>query len=150
MKTKDFIAKVEMNLHASVSNVWDALVNPEIIKKYMFGTTVVSDWKEGSKIIWKGEWKGKTYEDKGIILKLKPQKLIQYSHYSPLGGLPDVPENYNTVTIALTDKGKDTFLSLTQDNNATEESREQSEKNWEAMLTSLNTLLGEKKIINRV
>jgi hypothetical protein len=31
------------------------MTNPEIIKQYMFGTNVISDWKEGSPIVWKGE-----------------------------------------------------------------------------------------------
>ena len=116
-------------------------MNPETIKQYMFGTNVVSDWKEGSPIVWKGEWQGKTYEDKGVILRLVPRQIIQYSHFSPLSGLPDVPENYHTVGIELSEKGTQTFLSLSQDNNPTEKSREHSEKNWTMMLESLKTLL---------
>jgi hypothetical protein len=68
----------------------------------MFGIEVVSEWKEGSQIVWKGEWQGKSYEGKGVILKLKRNSLIQYSHFSPLSGKPDLPENYHTVTIKLT------------------------------------------------
>jgi len=60
----------------------------------MFGTNAVSDWKEGSPIVWKGEWMGKKYEDRGVILKLEPGNMIQYSHFSPLTGQPDLPENY--------------------------------------------------------
>lgn len=60
------IAKVSATINAPIAKVWDALVTPEIIKRYFFGTTVVSDWKEGSSIIWKGEWEGKTYQDKGV------------------------------------------------------------------------------------
>jgi uncharacterized protein YndB with AHSA1/START domain len=107
----------------------------------MFGTNVVSDWKEGSPIIWKGEWRGKKYEDKGVILKLKSRRLLQYSHFSPLSGLPDTQENYHTVTIELSSKGTQTRVSLSQDNNATEQEREHSEKNWKTMLTDLKKLL---------
>ena len=65
-----------------------ALVDPAAIKQYMFGTTVESDWREGSSIVWKGEWQGRAYEDKGVILRLEPGRLLQYSHFSPLSGAP--------------------------------------------------------------
>jgi len=144
MEPKNLIAKAETDINAPVDKVWDALVNPEIVKKYMFGTTINSDWKVGSKISWKGEWKGKPYEDKGVILQIEPEKLIQYSHYSPLSGLPDKPENYkNIVTTELISNGKRTSISLKQDHNENEKSREESEKNWQMMLDSLKKLLEE-------
>ena len=134
---KDLIAKASININASSERVWDALVNPEAIKQYMFGTNVVSDWREGSSIIWKGEWQGKTYEDKGTILQLKPGRKIQYSHFSPLSGFPDKPENYHIVTVEISVKENQTHVLLTQDNNATDEERTDSEKNWEMMLVGL-------------
>src|SRR5690349_16315372 len=112
-----------------------------MIKHYMFGTTALSDWKEGSPIVWKGEWEGKPYEDKGVILKLLPEHVLQYSHFSPLSGQADVPENYHTVTIELSPNGTDTVLRLSQDKNATEEEREHAEKNWGMMLASLKQFL---------
>ena len=135
------IAKASTTINAPIAAVWDALVNPDVIKQYMFGTTVVSSWKEGSPIVWKGEWQGKAYEDRGVILKLEPQRLIQYSHFSPLSGLPDTPENYHTVTVELSRDRESTFVSLSQDNNTTESERQDSEKNWEMMLGSLKKLL---------
>lgn len=90
------VAHATTTIHAPVARVWDALVNPALIKQYMFGTNVSSDWKEGSPIVWKGEWQGKSYEDKGVILRLQPERLLQYSHFSPLSGLPEMPENYHT------------------------------------------------------
>ena len=87
---------------------------------------------------------GKVYEDKGVILKLESQRLIQYSHFSPLSRLPDVPESYHTVTIKLSVKGTQTLVSLAQDNNATEQERQHSEKNWEMMLEGLKKLLERK------
>ena len=74
--SKGLVAKASISVNAPISKVWDSLVNPALIKQYMFGTNVVSDWKEGSPIVWKGEWQGNTYEDKGVILKLDPQRQI--------------------------------------------------------------------------
>jgi len=146
MIAANHIAKAQTTINASVEKVWDALTNPVMIKKYMFGATVISDWKEGSKITWKGEWDGKTYEDKGKILRFDPEKSLQYSHYSPLSGLHDNPENYHIVTIDLLEKDRQTtIVNLTQDNNADEKAKDHSENNWKMMLSSLKKLLEETK-----
>jgi uncharacterized protein YndB with AHSA1/START domain len=138
---KNMIARASISINVPREKVWTALVTPEAIKHYMFGTNVVSEWHEGSPIVWKGEWQGKSYEDKGVILQFKPGRTIQYSHFSPLSGLPDKPENYHTVTIELSSDGDQTRVSLTQDNNATEEARAHSEKNWVMMLGALKIFL---------
>jgi uncharacterized protein YndB with AHSA1/START domain len=140
---KNHIAKASVSINASAEKVWDALIDPKAIKQYMFGTNVLSDWKVGSPIVWKGEWKGKPYEDKGKILQLEPRQTIQYSHFSPLSGVPDKQENYHTVTIKLSGNGNQTDITLTQDNNATEEERAESEKNWGMVLTELKRFLEE-------
>jgi uncharacterized protein YndB with AHSA1/START domain len=137
-------AKAETSVNAPVSKVWNALVDPAIIKKYMFGTTVISRWTRGSSIKWEGEWNGKSYEDKGEILEFEPEKKLSYTHFSPLAGQPDIPENYHTVTIQLVPKDGLTFVSLTQDKNKTEEEKEHSQKNWTMMLEGLKKLLEEK------
>ena len=138
---KGLIARASVTINAPRERVWSALVNPEAIKQYMFGTTVDSDWQVGSAIIWKGEWQGKSYEDKGVILQLKPGRTLQYSHFSPLSGLEDKPGNYHTVTIDLSVDGNQTRVSLAQDNNATEEARAHSEGNWRTMLDGLKEFL---------
>jgi uncharacterized protein YndB with AHSA1/START domain len=135
--TANLIARSSIKVDAPPREVWTALVTPSAIKQYMFGTTVSSDWREGSPITWKGEWQGKAYEDKGVIRQLTPEKALQYTHFSPMSGLPDKPENYHTVTIQLSSEGAGTRVSLTQDNNPTEESRAHSEKNWTMMLEGL-------------
>jgi uncharacterized protein YndB with AHSA1/START domain len=55
-------AKASVHIDAPLAKVWEALVHPDLIKQYLFGTTVVSDWKEGSPITWKGKWQGKASE----------------------------------------------------------------------------------------
>jgi uncharacterized protein YndB with AHSA1/START domain len=135
------IAKVSTTVKAPVEMVWEALVNPGIIKQYMFGAEVVSNWEEGASILWRGDWQGKKYEDKGTILKLKPPRLLQYSHFSPLSGLPDIPENYHTVTIDLSPDQNGTLVTLAQDNNPDEDSRQHSEQNWAMMLSSLKRVV---------
>jgi uncharacterized protein YndB with AHSA1/START domain len=142
---KKLIATAAVSVNASTAEVWDALVNPKAIKQYMFGADVVSHWREGSTITWKGEWEGKSYEDKGVILQFKPERMIQYTHFSPLSGLPDQPDNYHTVTIKLSGEGNHTHVSLAQDNNKTEQAREHSEKNWAMMLAALQKFVEQQR-----
>lgn len=138
---RGLVAEASVTVRAPPARVWSALTDPEIVKEYMFGTTVVSDWKEGSRIVWKGVWKGKEYEDRGKILELEPGRFIKYSHFSPLSGLADSPENYHNVSVRLTAQGDGTLVSLSQDNNPDEEARGHSEENWKLMLTSLKGVL---------
>jgi uncharacterized protein YndB with AHSA1/START domain len=141
MNSEGLIAKASTSIDAPIAKVWDALTNPEVIKQFMFGSEVVSDWKEGSPIVWKGTWEGKPYEDKGVILNIEPLRILRYSHFSPLSGAPDVPENYHTLTYELSEEGDKTLVVLSQDNNSTEEEREHSQEMWEKMLESLKNVL---------
>ncbi len=50
---RGLIARASITINAPIDKVWDALINPSKIKQYMFGTNAVSDWKEGSSIVWK-------------------------------------------------------------------------------------------------
>jgi uncharacterized protein YndB with AHSA1/START domain len=138
---ENLIARAEATINAPRARVWEALVTPALIKQYMFGSDVISDWKKGSPIVWKGEWKGKAYEDKGTVLQVEPGLVLQYTHFSPLSGLPDVAETYHTVTIELSEAGVQTRIVLAQDNNPTEQARAHSEQNWAQMLAGLKKLL---------
>ena len=130
-------AKESIQVKASIARVWEALTDPSIIKKYFFGTNTITDWKVGSPITFAGEWKGQKYEDKGEIREVLANRLLQYTHFSPLTGEQDIPENYHVVTITLNENGGKTHVTLTQDNNPTDKSREHSEKNWSGMLEGL-------------
>jgi uncharacterized protein YndB with AHSA1/START domain len=139
--SRGLVAKQSVMIHAPVAKVWDALTDPELIKKYMFGSTVTSDWTKGSPITFAGEWQGRRYEDKGVILRVEAPRVLEYSHFSPLSGQADRPENYHTVAIELSASDHGTVVSLSQDNNATEQARQHSEKNWGAMLANLKQIL---------
>lgn len=43
--------KNTITINAPITKVWDALINPEQTKKYMFGCEAVSDWKVGSSLL---------------------------------------------------------------------------------------------------
>ena len=128
-------------INAPIEKVWDALTNPTLIKQYMYGTDVSSNWQKNKPIVFKGEWQGKAYEDKGIIKRIDPPEVLEYTHWSTLSGKPDTEENQNVITIQLTDAHGSTHLSLTQTNNESEEAREHSEKMWNDALNSMKKIL---------
>lgn len=136
-----FTAKASITIKAPASKVWEALTNPAMVKQYLFGTEMTTDWKVGSSITYKGVWEGKAYEDKGKVLEFEPEKKIVSTYWSGMSGLPDVPENYNKVTYALSPAGNDTNLEITQDNCKTEEGRDHSQKNWMMVLDLIKKML---------
>jgi len=136
--SRGFDAVATVTINAPRAEVWDALTNPTKVKQWMHGTNLSSDWQVGSKITWKGEWKGKSYEDKGKVLEIEQPKVLKYTHWSPLGGSPDKPENYHTVKCELVERGGQTILTLTQDNNATQEEADgMAKNNWGPVLQGL-------------
>ena len=138
-----FTARASTKINAPASKVWEALIQPDLIKQYLFGTEVTTDWKVGSPITYKGIWKGKPYEDKGKILQVEPGKLLVSTFWSALSGLPDIPENYNTIRYELSAEDGGTRLSIIQDNNATQEDADHSAQNWQIVLDGLKKLLGD-------
>lgn len=136
-----FIAKVSTTINAPISKVWDALTKPELIKQYLFGTEVITDWKAGSPITYKGVWQGKPYEDKGKVLQIEIEKLLVSTFWSSLSGVPDFPENYQTVSYELSAVGDLTYLVITQDNNKSQEDTSHSEQNWKMVLDGIKKLL---------
>jgi uncharacterized protein YndB with AHSA1/START domain len=136
-----FIAVKSITIDASRESVWQALVDPQKVKQYMHGTNMETDWSVGSPITWRGEWRGNPYEDKGTILDVKPQALLKMTHWSPMGGSEDRPENYHTVTYELADSDGRTELTVKQDNNATqEEADSMAENNWGPVLEGLKNV----------
>jgi len=89
---RKYVSRASIAIEASGTDVWDALVNPATAKEYFFGAKVHSDWKEGSPITFTGEFNGNAYNEKGTILQYRPERLLQYSHWSDLEQLPDLPE----------------------------------------------------------
>jgi uncharacterized protein YndB with AHSA1/START domain len=126
---RGLVAQAEVGIRAPRSTVWKAPTTPSIIKKYFFGSDVVTDWAVGSPILYRGEWQGRAYEDKGTVLEAEPGRSLLVTHWSPLSGSVDAPENYHTVRYALRGEGENTVVTIRQDNNASTEEAEHSQAN---------------------
>jgi uncharacterized protein YndB with AHSA1/START domain len=133
---------VSVTIQAPKSKVWEAVTNPEMIKKYLFGTETRSDWKVGSPITFSGVWDGKAYEDKGTILEIEKEKILKYNYWSNFSGEKDEPANYSNITYTLSSgENGSTIFTLTQDNIKSQESKDHSEKNWTMVLNTMKDLL---------
>lgn len=141
MNTYQGVASATEVIEAPAERVWAALTEPELVRQYLYGAEIASSWQKGSPITFKGEWKGKAYEDKGEILEIEPGKQLKVTHYSPLSGLPDVPENYHVVTYAIAEMGEASRLTITQENNRDQAEVDESEKTWKMILENIKALL---------
>ena len=142
----DFVCTVSIEIKTPIASVWDALVNPQKIAKYLFGTKATSDWKVGSSITFTGEWEGKPYEDHGTILQIEKGKIFKYNYWSNFSGNADVPENYQDITYSLKDHGGTTTFTVLQENCKTEELRDHSVKNWTSVLECMKDLFDKNEM----
>jgi uncharacterized protein YndB with AHSA1/START domain len=127
-------------LKAPVEKVWEAITNPSIVKQYFFGTDLVTDWKPGSPLYFRGEWEGKPYEDKGTVLEYTPLKSLAYSYLSSWSGMADKPENYLHITYTVRPVAEGTELTITQ-TNYDEERAKHSEGNWAMVIDGMRKLV---------
>ena len=131
------VATAEVTVDAPVERVWSALTDPAEVSEWMFGTRLETDWTPNGPITWSGEFQGRDYRDKGVVLEVDRPRRLVVTHFSPLTGQPDEPGNYHTLTYELVGTGEATLLSLSQDNNADEDEAEHSRENWEQALQAL-------------
>jgi uncharacterized protein YndB with AHSA1/START domain len=132
-----FEATAQTDVAASTGRVWAALTDPAQIAVYMQGSQVTTTWEVGSPITWDGEYDGRAYQDKGEVLTYDEPHVLSVTHYSPMMGQPDKPENYHTLVYTLTESDGGTHLELTQDGNESQEQADQFAQNWQSMLDGL-------------
>ena len=145
----DLIVSESIDINAAPSKVWNALTNPEIIKKYLFGTETITDWKVGNEIIFQGEYgenKEHKYRDKGVIMQNVLNELLSYSYWSGFSGLEDKPENYSLVTYRLkSNDDKKTTFTWTQKGYATEEGYQHSLSGMKEFLKQIKQIVENSK-----
>jgi uncharacterized protein YndB with AHSA1/START domain len=134
------IAVAEIDIAAPQATVWHVLTDNALMGEVMFGSEIVTDWQVGNPIVYRGEWQGKPFEDKGEILEIDEPRRLRLTHFSPLGGDADVPENYHEVQYDIAERGDQTHVTLTQDNNSDAAAVEHARANWQTMLESLRTV----------
>ncbi len=130
-------ATATAQVDASREEVWAALTDPARIETWMSGSKVETSWEVGSPITWQGEHDGRAYEDKGEVLVFDEPQRLSMTHYSPMMGQPDEPENYHTLVYTLSENDGGTRVELTQDGCDDEAQAEQFSASWQQMLDGL-------------
>jgi uncharacterized protein YndB with AHSA1/START domain len=138
--TEKYVAISTIVIDAPPSRVWSVITDPESLGELFFGSEVITDWTVGGPIIWRGEWEGKPFEDKGEIIAFEPGRRLETTHFSPLTGQPDVPENYHTLTWTLEPSGTQTVLTLMQDNNDSPAAAEHSKGMWDMLVATVKDI----------
>jgi uncharacterized protein YndB with AHSA1/START domain len=143
---KEYVVKKKVVIHADPSKVWDALTNPEKTMKYFFNCKVLSTWKVGSNITFKGKiFLIKNIEMKGKILKIEPEKLLRYTLKNQRNG--NTATGFSTVTDELVFKDGKTTLSITDDvgqGEGAEKRYSKSKLGWNKVLKGLKELVEEE------
>ena len=120
----------------------------------MFGCETVSDWKIGSPLLWRGNYEGQDMVFvKGNIVDIQPEKLLAYTTIDPNNAeVPDIPENYLTVSYKLTEENGKTTLEISQGDYSTVADGERRYEDtvegggWSSILEAIKLLLEEGKI----
>jgi uncharacterized protein YndB with AHSA1/START domain len=133
-----YVAHAQVSVDAPPEQAWSALTDPARIKEWMVGTDVTTTWEVGGPITWQGVYDGREYQDKGEVLEFEQPRRLSVTHYSPLMGQQDRPENYHTLHYRLEGDGP-TIVTLDQDGNDSQEQADQFSSNWQSMLEALKS-----------
>jgi uncharacterized protein YndB with AHSA1/START domain len=130
---------LEILVNTPAPNVWAALTQPELIAKWMLDTPVeiLTEWREGGNILQRGDLHGLAFENRGKIVQFEPLKALEYTHWSTLSIISDVPENYSIVRFDLQETENRTLLILTIRNLLTFEIFKHMEFYWKTALHML-------------
>ena len=120
----DHIVSKTVRINAPTTVVWEAVTNPELMKKWMADSEteikIITDWKVDSPMTIRGRLHRVKFENKGTLLTFEPEKILRYSHLSSLSRLPDEPESYTILEFNLASINSQTELTFTASNFPTE------------------------------
>ena len=142
---KDLRLQEAIEMKTTLKELWHMLTDPEEIKAYFWGTEVTTDWKAGSPISFKGEWEHQTYEDKGTIIDIQPEKLIRYNYWSSFWGEDISPDERSIITYQIREIS-DGFVELMviQEGFKDEQSLNHSKTNWNGIMNNIKNIIEKK------
>jgi uncharacterized protein YndB with AHSA1/START domain len=144
MKAKQNLStELSILINAGSAVIWKVLTDTEMIKQYLFGSNVVTDWKVGSIITFTRITNETEYQDKGEILEIEPKKRLTYSYWSSQEGYPDIPENYLLVSYTIEKEDARLRLTYRREKIPIEFEQKNQEKYLPGMLGNLKKLAEE-------
>lgn len=126
---------------APIEKVWNALVEPELVKQWQCGSDLLTNWKIGSEIRFRNEWEGQVFEQWGTVLEVVPNQKIKYSLFFPRPELEDKPENYFIMSYILSEQNGKIKLEIHQEDNRPGAIQEEPQGEENPILQSLKLLV---------
>lgn len=115
--------------------VWAELMHPGA--RWMLGANIETDFQPGSPITFEGHFFGRVFADKGEVIAVERPKLLHFTHFAPLNGLADIPENYHEIRIMLEPDDGGTLVTVVEGNIDTERHATAAEGYWKDALATL-------------
>lgn len=81
--------------------------------------SIDTDWSVGSPIRIQGDFHGIFFENRGTVLQYLPNRTLQYTYWSTLSEIADVPENYSVIEFRVEAHDNRTTLTFRQSQFAT-------------------------------
>jgi uncharacterized protein YndB with AHSA1/START domain len=100
---------------APAKKVWLALTSPELVKQWQYNSELLTSWKVGTSIVFRNEWEGHVFEQKGKVLEFSPESRLKYSLFFPRPDLQDIPKHHFFMTYQLTENNGTTTLLIRQE-----------------------------------
>lgn len=135
------IARASVVIDASRRAVWAALLRPDTIPKIMPVTEVVAPWRVGERFVWAFEMMGARTLVEGHVHRVVEDALIAYEYGDPHSRDVLGRDDVHQVSIALTDEGAGTRVSVTQDANVSPAAHAHAEGGWRLVLNHLKGLV---------
>ena len=111
MKTSESTVKIL----APAKKVWLALTNPGLVKQWQYGSDLLTTWEVGTSIVYRNEWNGQVFEQKGTVLEFSPESRLKYSLFVPRPDLLNIPEHNFFMTYELAESEGTTSLLVRQE-----------------------------------
>jgi uncharacterized protein YndB with AHSA1/START domain len=137
------IVNKTITINAPTSQVWDAVTNQAVMKKWMSDTDIdiFTDWIVGTPFVIRGNLHGIDFENRGTVLQFDPEKILRYTHLSSLSRLHDELANYSVIEFRVAPLGNQTTLALTVSNFPTETIYKHLAYYWTVTLEILRKLI---------
>jgi len=145
--SRGLIIEKSVEIAASTGPVWKALTEPDLLIRWMAGANVESTWELGSDITFSGTMPNfnKKYRDRGTVLAVERERLLQYIHWSEMTRLPDLPHNRTVITFRLTLVDEKTRLTIRQENFHSEVEYKHGSFFWGVALHMFKNLVEQQK-----
>lgn len=109
------IVRQEIHINAPAARIWATLTIPHLIQQWMLDTPLefLTEWREAGDVLIRGDLYGLPFENRGKILRFEPFRNLEYTHWSTLSLVPDIPGNYSVLHFELLAHDNRTHLILT-------------------------------------